>query len=550
MSVTVQQVDEWLRAKEGEAFEFKEAKQNFHFEKLAKYCCALANAGGGEVVLGVTDRRPRRVVGSQAFDQPERTCRGLRERLPLRIDFDEVTHPGGRVLLFHVPPRPIGTPIKFEGVYWTRDGDDLVPMSEDQLRAIFAESGHDFSGDICPKVSIDDLDPVAIDDFRRRWIGKVNRSGDTKLARQLITLSPGQLLADAGVMEGGKVTFAGLILFGTRRALGRHLPQAEVVFEYRSSEASGPAQDRREYRQGFFSYYDDLWTVINLRNDKQHYQDGLFVLDVPTFSERPVREALLNAISHRDYQLGGSVFVRQFVRRLEIDSPGGLPVGITLDNILDRQSPRNRRIADVFTRCGLVERSGQGMNLIFEEAIRQSKPVPDFARTDRYQVGLALYGTVQDPNFIRFLEKVGQEARYDFTTHDLLVLDQVSRTGKVAEALKPRVEQLLDKGVIERVSRGRGTRYLLSRRYHAFIGQKGAYTRKRGLDRPTNKGLLLKHIEDHAEDGSPIRDLLDVLPNLSRGQVKTLLQELKDEEKIHCVGTTIRALWYPGRGTG
>jgi len=104
---------------------------------------------------------------------------------------------------------------------------------------------------------------------------------------------------------------------------------------------------------------------VNLRNDRQHYQEGLFVFDIPTFNERVVREALLNAVSHRNYQMSGSVFVRQYKERLVIESPGGFPAGVTLENILDRQSPRNRRIAEILAKCGLVERSGQGMNLIY-----------------------------------------------------------------------------------------------------------------------------------------------------------------------------------------
>ena len=119
-----------------------------------------------------------------------------------------------------------------------------------------------------------------------------------------------------------------------------------MIFEYRSTEASGAAQQREEFRAGFFSFYDRLWELINLRNNKQHYQDGMFVLDVPTFDERVVREAILNAVSHRDYQLGGSIFIRQYPHRLVVDSPGGFPPDITLDNILDRQSPRNRSAAD------------------------------------------------------------------------------------------------------------------------------------------------------------------------------------------------------------
>ena len=310
--ITIEQLEEFMAAKEGENFEFKEAKKSFHFEKLGQYCAALANENGGKIFLGVTDRRPRKVVGSQAFPQPERTRASLLEQLYLKIDFSIVPHPDGRVLIFHVPTRPIGNPIKYKGIYWERQGDSLVPMSEDRLWNIFAEAGHDFSADICTSATMDDLDGVAIEDFRKRWIKK---SGHGKLA----TLTPGQLLHDAEAIVEGDITYAALILFGTHKAVGRHLAQAEVIFEYRSSDASGPAQQRKEFRQGFFSFYDELWQLVSLRNDIQHFQSGLFVFDVPTFSERVIREAVLNAVSHRDYQLGGNVFVRQYPRRLVLE---------------------------------------------------------------------------------------------------------------------------------------------------------------------------------------------------------------------------------------
>ena len=135
---------------------------------------------------------------------------------------------------------------------------------------------------------------MAIENVRKHWINKAGNQG-------LTTLTQKPLLNDAEALIDGRVTYAALILFGTRKALGRHLAQAEVIFEYRPSAASGPAQQRKEFRQGFFSFYDELWNLINLRNDIQHFQSGLFVLDIPTFSERVVREAVLNAVSHRDY---------------------------------------------------------------------------------------------------------------------------------------------------------------------------------------------------------------------------------------------------------
>ena len=103
MTASSQQLQKWLNAKEDEHLEFKEAKANFHFEKLVKYCAALANEGGGSIILGVTDKPPRRVVGSTAFAELERTKAGLIDKLRLRIEAEEIAHPDGRVLVFTAP---------------------------------------------------------------------------------------------------------------------------------------------------------------------------------------------------------------------------------------------------------------------------------------------------------------------------------------------------------------------------------------------------------------------------------------------------------------
>ncbi len=251
MTISLEELQRLMNAIEGENLEFKEARQSYQFDKLLKYCAALANEGGGKVILGVSDQRPRRIIGTQAFTQPERTRAGLIEKLRLRVDVDVLRPSEKRVLVFTVPPRPVGIPIQADGIYWARRGDSLVPMTEEQLREIFNEIGHDFSADICQGATLDDLDLGAIEDFRKRWIEK---SGNTALER----LNWKQLLHDAEVVVDGNVTYAALVLFGTHKALGRHLAQAEVVFEYRSSEASGPAQQRKEYREAFFSFYDGL----------------------------------------------------------------------------------------------------------------------------------------------------------------------------------------------------------------------------------------------------------------------------------------------------
>ena len=354
-----------------------------------------------------------------------------------------------------------------------------------------------------------------------------------------------QLLTNAELIIDEKITYAALILLGTRSALGRLLGQGEVIFEYRSNDASLSSQDRLEYRQGFFTFDDEIWKIINLRNETQHFQDGLFIWDVPTFNERVVREALLNAISHRDYRLGASVFIRQYPRRLEIVSPGGFPQGVNPENILWRQNPRNRRIAEVLARCGLVERSGQGVNAMFEESIKESKPRPDFTGTDDYQVFLTLRGEVQDVRFLRFLEQVGRETLLSFTTEDLLILDTLRHQDAVPEEFTLRLKILRERGLVETIGTGKGTKYLLSKRFYMAIGDKAAYTRRRGLDRETNKALLIKHLEHYAAEGSQLRDLIKVLPNLSRGQIQSLMKELKQEGRAYPKGKTKGGRWFP-----
>ncbi len=535
--ITNDQLETWLTAPtENEHLEFKEARNRYDFEKLVSYCAALANEGGGHMILGVTDRIPRQVVGTAAFENLERTKAGLLERLHLRIFVEEVAHPKGRVLVFDVPSRPIGMPVQHKGTYWMRGGEDLVSMTPDMLKRIFDESGPDYSAEICPHATMADLQPEAIERFRTIWW---RRSGNDALKE----LTPSQLLEDAELLVDGCITMAALILLGTPKALSRHLAQAEIVYEYRSSEASIPYQQRKEFREGFFLIHDQLWETVNLRNDLYQYQDGLFRHEIPTFNEAVVREAVLNAVSHRDYRLGGSVFIRQYPARLEIVSPGGFPDGITVDNILWRQSPRNRRIAEVFSKCGLVERSGQGANRMFEECIKESKPMPDFSDTDDFQVSLTLRGDVQDPLFLQFLEKVGDRVQASFTTKDFLLLDYIHKEKNIPPELVERIPRLLDLGVIDRAGKGR---YVLSKRFYAMAGAKGVYTRKKGLDRDTNKALLLKHIRENQTTGSHFQEFIQVLPSLSVDEVKTLIKEMKKDGKIHVVGRTRGARWFPG----
>ena len=146
MTITPEQIDHWRKASsEHQRLEFKEAKKNFNLQKLYEYCVAIANEGGGHLLLGVADKPPRPIVGTQAFPNPVKTEEIVFHKLRFRVEIEEVNHPEGRVLVFKIPSRPPGSPHNLDGKYLMRAGSALVPMTPDRLRSIFAESPPDWN---------------------------------------------------------------------------------------------------------------------------------------------------------------------------------------------------------------------------------------------------------------------------------------------------------------------------------------------------------------------------------------------------------------------
>ena len=199
-------ITELLEAPEGAHYQFKEAKNRYSYTETLKICCALSNSGGGKLVLGITDERPRKVVGSKAFSQPERTREGLANKLRVKVDFAVYNHEGNRVLVFEVAARPIGVPVQVNGIAWWYDGDSLVPIPPNVLRDIFFEAEPDFSGDICSDATFNDLDETAINVFRTLW---ADDSGNNRIKN----ISTRQLMLDCGAVINNGVTYAALILF-------------------------------------------------------------------------------------------------------------------------------------------------------------------------------------------------------------------------------------------------------------------------------------------------------------------------------------------------
>lgn len=522
-------LQELLQSKENEHIEFKSVQNNFHFEDLLKYICALSNEGGGKLVLGVNNQR--QIVGTAVFNDIEKlkidVLHSQKVSRKVRIDVEELEQDGKRVLIIAVPTRPKGEAIAFHGAYFMRSGQSLVPMDSQTLKKIFNEYEDDFSAEVCNGVTFEDLDKDTIKRLKELWSKK---SGNLDILR----LEDRQALIDLGLIVDSLVTYAAIILTGKKEIIDRYLRNAEIIWEYRKDISSIEYQDRVDFREPFLLYFDKLWDKINSRNEIYPIQEGLFVFDIKAFNEEVIREAVLNAISHRDYKDQGSSFIKQYPTKIEIISPGGFLPGITPVNIIEVASkPRNRLIIEVLQKIGFVERSGQGVDKIFKQTIREGKGIPDYNGSTDFCVKLVIDAVVRDKKFVKYLERISNETRIYLSVTDLIVLEKI-KNGEIISERTRELKRFLENGFVEKVGRGRGTKFILSKRYYEYFGKKGEYTRRKGLDKEANKLLIIEHLKNYKK--GYIEDFVEALRDIPRYTINRYLRELKDGGKIEFVG--------------
>ncbi|HNU91337.1 MAG TPA: ATP-binding protein [Spirochaetota bacterium] len=534
---SIEEFERWLSRHESERLEFKRAENSYSKDKdLPDYCAAIANEGGGKLILGVTNDRA--IVGTKAFtDSHNRLSNDLLEKLGIRVDVEELNHPAGRILIFHIPSHPLGEPVRSTGkyAYPMRAGESIVEMDPGTLRKILTEGEPDFSAKIVPGFSISDIDETAIDNFRKRWAQKQNRA-------EYSGYDIGKTLLAIGLINDNGLTYAALVLFGKKESIDRLLPGSEIIFEWRHDADKTTHDFRKNWREPFFKVYDDIWETINARNTRFPYQDGLFQLEVFAYSEKPVREALLNAVAHRDYTINSqSIFMHVSPDSFSIESPGGFPRGITVENILTKSVWRNRLIAEVFEKAGLVERSGQGMDDIFRKTISEGKGVPDFSGTDAYGVKLNIPAKIKDMNFILFLEKVSGEEQVSLTFEEIYELERIRRNQKVSTPEFK--ERFLSLNLIEKVGKTRDAKYILSHNYYKHEGKTGKYTRLTGVTRDMQKEFILRHLKKNQK--GTLVEFQDIFSGqgVKPMDISNMLRELRREGLIEHQGAKKTGFW-------
>ncbi len=384
MVTTPAQVDLWRQSpSEHQRLEFKEAKSHFGNDKLYSYCVAIANEGGGNLILGISDAHPRRVVGTQAFNDPIVMSEKLFQALGFRVDIEEVAHPDGRVVVFHIPSRPRGTAYHLDGKYLMRSGEATVPMGEDQLRRIFAEGGPD-------------------------WLEEHSKAGleaqqvvellDTQTYFELLKLPYPQhragvldrLVQDRLVEERDgayAIRRIGALLLAKQLEsfpdLARKAPRVVVY--------TGTSKDEtRIDRVGTLGYAVGFQRLVNFvmsQLPQNEVIEDALRKEVKLVPDVVIRELVANALIHQDVSISGtSGMVEIYSNRVEISNPGD-PI-VPVERFIDGYESRNERLADFMRRFRICEEKSSGIDKVVRTAEVYQLPAPDFRAGHRRTVSV------------------------------------------------------------------------------------------------------------------------------------------------------------------
>lgn len=387
MPTTIQQIDTWRSARsEHQRLEFKEAKTQFDNRKLYKYCVALANEGGGHLLLGIEDEPPRKVVGTAAFNDPVAMAAKMFQALGFRVEIEEVMHPDGRVLVFHIPGRPLGTVYDFEGSYLMRAGEELVPMSEDRLRAIFAEGQPDWLSQ--PALTECDDDKVVQLLDTQSYFDLLHLPYPVNRAGVLERFESEKLIQRDG--GGWTITNLGGLLFAKKlEQFDRLARKAPRVIVYEGTNKLKTKLDKPGSK-GYAVGFQGLVEFINGLVPSNEVIEQALRKEVKMFPEIAVRELVANALIHQDFtESGTSVMVEIYDDRMEISNPG--KPFISPDRFIDEYQSRNERLADLMRRLGVCEEKGSGVDKVIQAAELFQLPAPDF-RVGEKRTSVVLFG--------------------------------------------------------------------------------------------------------------------------------------------------------------
>ena len=486
-----------------------------------EYAACFANANGGVVIFGVSDKkrgRAQAIHGVKGYDI-DVFRRGIYDGTSPGIDAEvsEIVVPEGtgKLLVVRVGEgrqKPYGTAA---GVFKQRVGKNCMPLDPTVFqRAQIATAAVDWSGAPALGVSVDDLDPLQIERARQILRSKNPSSG-------LIELDTLSFLEGLEALRGGKVTHTGMLLFARREVLSRHCPQAQFHYVFHDNETTVARNDLE--RLPLLEAVERIELIFSgPMNPEKEIEIGLFKLRIPQFPIEGVREAVLNALTHRDYQHPGEVLVRHSSGELVVTSPGGFVDGITPENILRHEAvPRNRTLANALVKLRLVESSGIGRRRIFRSALVYGKRRPEYT-TDGFSVTLRIFKQGAHEALARLIARLDAEGA-EVGLDQLLILDALrgqdfidtAEAAVVLQLTREDARRILDGmcqpplSLIERKGHTASATFHLAKGIAKELKGKAAYTKTRGLNPVRYAEMVREYLKDHQQIGNKeLRDLL------------------------------------------
>lgn len=492
--------------------EFKRgSKSALNDRDIVEAAACLSNGLGGLLLLGVEDNGT--VAGAEprhgaATDPARLVALILNWTVPaLSVEVEVVSLAYHEVVVIDVPSggNPTGTK---DGVYKRRslrlDGKpECIPYAPHEMFSDhFAMQGRDYAEILARGSTWSDLDPGEFDRFRRL----VRLQGGDALLAELSDQEVGRSL---GVVRSDltgsitEITLGAILLFGTEQALRRFIPNQECCFQVLDGEEVLTSD---VLRVPLFRAAEALFEKLRLRNTEEELQWGMIRVAIPLVPEIAAREAIANALVHRDYAELGMTVVQLTNSSFTVTSPGGFLSGVTLDNLLEVSKPRSRTLAGAFKRAGLVERTGRGVTRMYTAMLRAGRDGPDYTRSTSAFVSVSMPTSRADLQMVRFVVAREQETGRPLPLLALRLLHEVRRLGAArAPALtvvlherdsliRTELAALVEQGLIERRGSGKGLRYHLSSAFFRATDAGSSYVRVRGTDAIQQEHMVVEYL--------------------------------------------------------
>ncbi|MBB6446732.1 RNA-binding domain-containing protein [Bacillus benzoevorans] len=541
------EISEIIQRGETKYVEFKswvKANKKELMNILTNEAVGFANTDGGIILVGVED--DGEITGCDDYDEQNIIESIYDKTIPkLFTDIDVIRFAGKDILKIVIEKSPeiVATS---KGVVYKRLGKNTKPFYPSEY---ISNNIKGFKGDYSAKV----IEPTTKDDIDFTEVERLklkiqSRDKDSTLYQSdNITFLKDLRLIDV-IGDKIQLTVAGLLFIGTKEAIAKYMPQAEIII-LTYNDGHTEYNKRLELKMPLIQSVDRIQQFFEDRNGIKNIQMGLFKLEVQDYPINVFQEALLNAISHRDYESNSSIFVKFYPNEIIIENPGSFPTGVNSSNIITHpSSPRNKLIAETLQRLKYVQRSGQGVDIIFKDMLSLGKSAPEYNLYSE-AVSLTLRSSLEDIEFLKFITKE-EENNGEFSVSEICILKYVKsnktitlgKAAEVAQITSQSAANVLNKLCQKRniLQREAKNKYMFTHRVYENLDDNIEYTKDKDFDEIQAKTMIIDYLN---KNGSITRSDVERLCGFSSTSSKRILQRLRDAEIIDLEGKA-RASYY------